>query len=435
MNTAKILPPIDFPLKQYCSNGKIWSKFTKPTHPESKALQAMSSHALVVYNPTAGSAAGADMWLGPVVHRLASKYTVTVLPTVPDMAPSDILNAIGKPIDLLVAAGGDGTLRYVLGAVADAKSDVPVGIIPLGTGNQLARNLMIYEENILSDPLDDAISIILDGVAMKMDMGVMNDQYFCICAGAGPLSDAILMPEQKDKVNWKMLAYASSVIQNFAMPPVMFKITLDEEQETFQVAASGLFISNIADLGLGTLSETAQLNDGLLDLCVLNPSEFGDYLHMGFRFAGGFVGGEAPYYIRKVRTLKVEVVPSRAKLSRFQHLGHRIRSFFAGNTETRPPVAQQVIAMIDGDAYGETPMNIRVVPHAVNVLVPRRFATRLRSSGVVEAQRIETEKSDRVKTAKAAKIAAAEEAEMEDAETDSGDADANTATEEINQSN
>ncbi len=384
----------------------------------------MSSHALVVYNPTAGSAAGADMWLGPVVHRLASRYTVTVLPTVPDMNPSDILNAIGKPIDLLVAAGGDGTLRYVLGAVAEVQSEVPVGIIPLGTGNQLARNLLIYEENILSDPLDDAISIILDGVTMKMDLGLMNGQYFCICAGAGPLSDAILMPEQKDKVNWKMLAYASSVIQNFAMPPVMFRITLNEENETFQVAASGLFISNIADLGLGTLSETAQLNDGLLDLCVLNPSEFGDYLHMGFRFAGGFVGGEAPYYIRKVRTLTVEVIPSRAKLSRLQHIGHRIRNFFSGSSESRPPVAQQVTAMIDGDAFGETPMTIKVVPHAVNVLVPRRFATRLKSSGVVEAQRIEIERSERSKTADAIKSAEALKA-ASDAAAELTNADAN----------
>ncbi|MBS2003098.1 MAG: hypothetical protein JST44_16410 [Cyanobacteria bacterium SZAS LIN-5] len=366
----------------------------------------MSRHALVVYNPTAGSASGADLWLGPVVHRLASRYTVTVLPTVPDMNPSDILHAIGKPIDLLVAAGGDGTLRYALGAVAEAKSDIPVGIIPLGTGNQLARNLMIYEENILSDPLDEALSIILDGVTMRMDLGIMNGQYFCICAGAGPLSDAILMPEQKDKVNWKMLAYASSVIQNFAMPPVMFKVTLDEENETFQVAASGLFVSNIADLGLGTLSETAELNDGLLDLCILNPSEFGDYLHMGFRFAGGFVGGEAPYYIRKVRSLTVEVVPSRAKLSRFQHIGHRIRSFFSGNNETRPPVAQQVIAMIDGDAFGETPMHIKVVPHAVNVLVPRQFATRLRSSGEAEAERLEAK-------AEAEKLEAEADAEAE----------------------
>ncbi|MFN8550987.1 MAG: diacylglycerol kinase family protein [Candidatus Obscuribacterales bacterium] len=390
----------------------------------------MSRHALVVYNPTAGSASGADLWLGPVVHRLASRYTVTVLPTVPDMNPSDILHAIGKPIDLLVAAGGDGTLRYALGAVAEAKSDIPVGIIPLGTGNQLARNLMIYEENILSDPLDEALSIILDGVTMRMDLGIMNGQYFCICAGAGPLSDAILMPEQKDKVNWKMLAYASSVIQNFAMPPVMFKVTLDEENETFQVAASGLFVSNIADLGLGTLSETAELNDGLLDLCILNPSEFGDYLHMGFRFAGGFVGGEAPYYIRKVRSLTVEVVPSRAKLSRFQHIGHRIRSFFSGNNETRPPVAQQVIAMIDGDAFGETPMHIKVVPHAVNVLVPRQFATRLRSSGEAEAERLEAKaeaekleaeadaKAERLEVERKAKTISSDRAEAAESEAD-----------------
>ena len=382
----------------------------------------MSRHALVVYNPTAGSASGADLWLGPVVHRLASRYTVTVLPTVPDMNPSDILHAIGKPIDLLVAAGGDGTLRYALGAVAEAKSDIPVGIIPLGTGNQLARNLMIYEENILSDPLDEALSIILDGVTMRMDLGIMNGQYFCICAGAGPLSDAILMPEQKDKVNWKMLAYASSVIQNFAMPPVMFKVTLDEENETFQVAASGLFVSNIADLGLGTLSETAELNDGLLDLCILNPSEFGDYLHMGFRFAGGFVGGEAPYYIRKVRSLTVEVVPSRAKLSRFQHIGHRIRSFFSGNSETRPPVAQQVIAMIDGDAFGETPMQIKVVPHAVNVLVPRQFATRLRSSGEAEAERLEAKAEAEKLEAEAEKLEAEAEAKAEAAESGSDEA-------------
>lgn len=382
----------------------------------------MSRHALVVYNPTAGSASGADLWLGPVVHRLASRYTVTVLPTVPDMNPSDILHAIGKPIDLLVAAGGDGTLRYALGAVAEAKSDIPVGIIPLGTGNQLARNLMIYEENILSDPLDEALSIILDGVTMRMDLGIMNGQYFCICAGAGPLSDAILMPEQKDKVNWKMLAYASSVIQNFAMPPVMFKVTLDEENETFQVAASGLFVSNIADLGLGTLSETAELNDGLLDLCILNPSEFGDYLHMGFRFAGGFVGGEAPYYIRKVRSLTVEVVPSRAKLSRFQHIGHRIRSFFSGNSETRPPVAQQVIAMIDGDAFGETPMQIKVVPHAVNVLVPRQFATRLRSSGEAEAERLEAKAEAEKLEAEAEAKAEAAEAKAEAAESGSDEA-------------
>ena len=54
--------------------------------------------------------------------------------------------------------------------------------------------------------------------------------------------------------------------------------------------------------------------------------------------------------------------------------------------------------MLDGDAWGETPMKIKVVPHAVNVLVPRRFAKQLRSSGTKEAERIETERTGRIET-------------------------------------
>ena len=332
----------------------------------------MPKHALVVYNPTAGTASDADLWLGTVTHTLCSRYTVTILPTVPNMSLDAVFTTISDPLDLVVAAGGDGTLRFVLGAVAAKQSDTPVGIIPLGTGNQLARNLGIYEENILFDPLEEALKVILNGVPLKIDLGIMNGEYFCVAAGVGPLSDAIIMPESKDKVNWKMLAYASSMIQNFAMPPVVFKITFADE--VFRVAASGIFVTNISDLGVGKLSDTAEINDGLLDLCILNPAEFEDYMQLGFRFAGGFVGGKAPYYIRKVSCLDIEVVPIRSKLSRLQHVFHRMRTFVAGGKSARRPVRSEVLAMIDGDQHGTTPMHIEVVPHAVNVLAPSGLA-------------------------------------------------------------
>jgi diacylglycerol kinase family enzyme len=331
----------------------------------------MPGHALIIYNPTAGTAVDPDLWLGTVVHRLCERYTVSVLTTRPNMRAEDIFEAISDPLDIIVAAGGDGTIRFALAAVAKRKSDIPVAIVPLGTGNQLARNLFIYEENILSDPLEDAISVLFNGVPKRIDLGLMNGEYFCVAAGCGPLSDAIIMPESQDKANWKMLAYASSMIQTFALPPVMFKISLPDE-EPFTIAASGIFVTNIADLGVGTLSETAQLNDGLLDLCILNPSEFQDYIDLGFRFAGGFVGGKAPYYIRKVSSLDIEVLPVRSKLSRLQHVGHRIRSFLEGTPQKRPPLSREVIAAIDGDPCGTTPMHIEVAPLAVNILVPQR---------------------------------------------------------------
>jgi diacylglycerol kinase (ATP) len=331
----------------------------------------MSRNALILYNPASGSAVDPDLWLGTLVHRLCEEgdYVVSVLPIKTNLSHRDIFASHGH-IDVLIAAGGDGTVRLALQAVAEGQSQAPVGIIPLGTGNQLARNLSIYEENILADPLDDALAIILNGQSMPIDLGLMNGNYFCVAAGVGPISDAILLPEQKDKVNWKMLAYASSMIQTFALPPIVFKISL--EGESFQIAASGIFVTNVSDLGVGTLSDTAELNDGLLDLCILNPTEFQDYLELGFRFAGGFVGGKAPYYIRKVTSLDIDILPVQSRLSAIQRVGYKFRSFFIGKDITPRPVLPDVTAMIDGDACGTTPMHIEVVPHVVNVLVPKQ---------------------------------------------------------------
>jgi diacylglycerol kinase (ATP) len=326
-------------------------------------------HALVVYNPVSGSGADPDLWLGSVIHRACEKYTVTVLPTRADMHPHEILGAINNDIDLLIAAGGDGTIRFVLGAVADAKSNAPVGLLPMGTGNQLCRNLGVFEENLFVDTLHESLQIIFNGESKRIDLGLMNDHYFCVAAGVGPLSDAILGPESQEKADWKMLAYAGSLLQTFGLEPVVFKITMPDE--TFKVAAAGIFVTNIRDLGVGTLSETAEINDGLLDLCILNPAEFQDYVELGFRFAGAYIGGQAPYYIRKTKSVTIEAISEPIRLSRLQKIRRGVMSFLTGPAEEKPVILKQVTAMIDGDACGVTPMNIKVVPNAVNVMVPK----------------------------------------------------------------
>jgi diacylglycerol kinase family enzyme len=328
--------------------------------------------ALVIYNPSSVTQVGPDAWLGQIVHRICfyGGYRVNVMATEANMRHDSLKESEIEGNDLIVAAGGDGTIRLVLGTLAHLKSPLPVAIMPLGTGNQLARNLSIYEDNLLIDSLDNALDIALKGVPMPIDLGLMNGEYFAVAAGAGPMSDAVLIPNRHEKATWKMLAYMSSMVQTFALPPVVFRLTVDGEE--FRVTASGLFVTNIADLGVGRLSDTAVLDDGFLDLCILNPRNFKDYLTLGFRFAGGFVGGEAPYYIKKVRTVDVEVQPVASRLSRVQKLGQRIRGFMRGDTVEDRPVYQKVTAMIDGDACGTTPMHIEVVPQAVNVLVAKK---------------------------------------------------------------
>jgi diacylglycerol kinase (ATP) len=341
----------------------------------------MPKLALLVYNPAARTAAEPDMWLGTIIHRLCeqSDYVVTVFPTTTGTTHKDLLPLINDHTDLVVAAGGDGTVRFVLGALAEAKSSVPAGIVPLGTGNQLARNLGIFEENLLGDPLEDALQTILHGSPVRIDLGVMNGEYFAVAAGAGPLSDAVVIPGREDKTNWKMLAYASSMIQTFAMPPVVFKIAT--ENESFKIAASGVFITNVSEMGMGTLAQTAQLNDGILDLCILNPTEFAHYLELGFRFAGGFIGGKAPYYTRQVKSLTIECMPVRSPLSALQWLGFKMRNLISGEFHSLPPRHKEVMAMVDGDACGTTPMVITVAPQAVAVLAPSGFLAAKKTTG------------------------------------------------------
>ena len=112
--------------------------------------------ALIIYNPTAGSASGPDLWLGACIHRLCNSggYIVTAVTTRRETTPDNLLASTGTAFDLVVAAGGDGTVRMVLHALAAQKLDIPVGIVPLGTGNLLARNLRIFEENLLIDPIE-----------------------------------------------------------------------------------------------------------------------------------------------------------------------------------------------------------------------------------------------------------------------------------------
>jgi diacylglycerol kinase family enzyme len=327
-------------------------------------------HVLLVYNNTAGAVGEADLWLGTIVNKLCNQLlaTVTVFPTQADSTPEDLLANLPPSCDLVVAAGGDGTVRLVLEALASTKLDITAGIVPVGTANILARNLGLYEDSLLVDPIDNAIETILHGKVTRIDLGIMNGTYFAVSAGVGPLSDATVNIAPTDKSNWRLLAYASSLLQTFAMPPVVFKIKADHH--TFQIAASGIFVSNVADIGMGILSETALLTDGYLDLCILNPQNFQDYVQLGFHFAGGLFGGEAPYYISKVKVVDIEVVPVRSPMSSFQRFSHRLRSMLSNKPGALPPRHKEAIAMIDGDACGGAPMHVEVLPGAVAVLTP-----------------------------------------------------------------
>lgn len=299
------------------------------------------SNCVLIYNPNSGSALDRDLWLGTIIDRLCTlgRYSVTVGATEAGITSSSILKRfLAVSPSLVVAAGGDGTIRDILGSFAEDKISIPVGLVPFGTGNQLARNLGILEEGIFQDALQHAIDVMSSGKTRSIDLGKVNGNYFCVAVGAGPVCDAILAPTQEEKVNWGIFAYLGPMLQTVAAPAVAFRVTADGD--TFDVKALAVIVSNVGDMGFARISESARLDDGYLDLCIITLGEFGDLVRLGFDLVTSILLGDTPFYMRRVKKVKLESLNG------------------------------PVVANVDGDAIGTTPLEIEAVPRAVNILCP-----------------------------------------------------------------
>ena len=182
--------------------------------------------------------------------------------------------ALRHGVDLVLAAGGDGTVRAVAESLRAA--EVPLGIVPVGTGNLLARNLQLPLNN-----LGEAIGIAFTGVSRPIDLGVasvtfpddrIEDHVFLVMAGLGLDAQMIAAtrPDLKKQVGW--LAYVDAGMR--ALPKAeQFRIrynlgTRNEHQATVStilIANCGVLPGNIQFL------PEAVIDDGILDIAVLQP--------------------------------------------------------------------------------------------------------------------------------------------------------------------
>ena len=178
--------------------------------------------------------------------------------------------ALAQGADLIIAAGGDGTVRCVAEVLAGG--DVPMGLLPLGTGNLLARNLGIDVTDF-----DGALSGALVGTERKIDVvrarrsDPDKDQLFLVMAGMG--YDATIMAdtnqELKHKVGW--LAYVDAGIRNLPGKPVKATVVIDGKRVVHRGVRS-VMVGNCGKVqgGLEIFPE-AKVDDGLLDIAVLAP--------------------------------------------------------------------------------------------------------------------------------------------------------------------
>ncbi len=203
--------------------------------------------------------------------------------TVEDPGHGQANAAVLEEVDLIIAAGGDGTVRAVCEEVA--RTGVAVGILPHGTGNLLARNLGI--------PLNtrDALDVAFGGQDRAIDLSTLETDSgtsttFLVMAGLG--MDAAIMTgvndQLKSKVGW--LAYFVSGVKAARYPAMKVKISVDDgEYKKFR--ARTVVVGNVGFLQGGIpLLPDAQIDDGKLDVVVIAPKRFIGWLAIIVRVVG-----------------------------------------------------------------------------------------------------------------------------------------------------
>lgn len=203
--------------------------------------------------------------------------------TIEDPGKGQAHEALEAGVDLIIAAGGDGTVRIVCDEVA--RTGVAVGILPHGTGNLLARNMGI--------PLNvkDALDTVFAGQDSAIDIATFTTDAteptsFLVMAGLG--MDAAIMTGVDDQLKSKVgyIAYFVSGIKALRFPAIKVQISVDDG-EFVKFRARTVVVGNVGFLQGGIpLLPDARIDDGLLDVVVLAPKRFLGWLAIVVRVIG-----------------------------------------------------------------------------------------------------------------------------------------------------
>lgn len=198
--------------------------------------------------------------------ELLRKRNVHILKMIKTADPQEIAGIIERctdSIDRIILGGGDGTMNHAAGIIL--RSGLTLGILPLGTANDLARTLGIP----LS--MEAAFQVIAEGKVRRIDLGRVNGRLFFNVAHIGLGAEVTHRISREDKNRWGALAYIR-VLLTILKENRSFRVhlELDGRQRDFRVIEIAVGNGRHYAGGL-TVSEEAEIEDGELHLYVVKP--------------------------------------------------------------------------------------------------------------------------------------------------------------------
>jgi diacylglycerol kinase family enzyme len=245
----------------------------------SRASSAPARRCAVIYNPTKVG----DQFKSLVSTRLEQDGwtdTLWLETSADDPGRAMTKAAVDARVDLVIGAGGDGTVRVVADGLAG--SGIPMGLVPAGTANLLARNLDLPLQE------DAAIKVAFAGHTRTIDLIKLTvddkpPEHFAVIAGIGV--DAMMMDETDEDLKDKIgsAAYLVGVAKALGRLPIRLTVQLDNHRPVRRRAMI-CAIANVGKLrGNVTLIPGAAPDDGVLDLYIASPHRFGHWIRLALR--------------------------------------------------------------------------------------------------------------------------------------------------------
>lgn len=287
-------------------------------------------HVGVVLNPSSGTAAAAQDVCAVFAHRGAT-YDLIAMDAVE--RGDDGVQQVVRTCDVLVAAGGDGTIRTAATLLLRSGSAAALGVLPLGTNNDLSRSLDVPAD------LHAAADVIVHGRSVPLDVLRLDDGAICLNQANGGFSGAVRAATETAKQTVPTtVAYGTAALATLADLPT-YALTLVVDGERVTMRALDITIANARFAGGGVpTAPQADYADGKLDIVIIEERSRLSLITLLPQIRrGAHLDTDGVWYRQATR---LEVV-----------------------SEPRMPFS------IDGDVREEPPRSFTVEPHRLHVRV------------------------------------------------------------------
>ncbi|MDR0519542.1 MAG: YegS/Rv2252/BmrU family lipid kinase [Clostridiales Family XIII bacterium] len=290
---------------------------------------------LLVYNPKAGNGIFAGN-LDKVIAAFQRKRKLVVPVRIDQgIKLGQLFKEVGDSgFTKVVAAGGDGTVHAVVGAMIKNGVDIPLALLPAGTANDLAHYFGI--PTTFKQMLDIAVS----GKQVRMDVGMANGRPFVNVLAAGVMVDASQKTDPIAKNTLGLAAYYIKALSELPkLHPIPVKVTLPDEVVEAEMNAI-LILNGRGAGGLKSVAPHSVIDDGLLEVLLVHNVPFVNW-----------------------GTLALSILTG-------QHENSEFLSFYS-TPSIRIEAEEDLVTDLDGEAGMPLPVDVSVLHKRIEICVPR----------------------------------------------------------------